>query len=222
MEPPAPKAQAVSLVSCNEKIFVRSVVLECYSAALLQNAILFTIPCPARFVNTFILYYYGRTALDGCRRHAVQWMLYPRCGSAPRPGRVQKGAPLYAADHSTDPARLQGARGRKRVRHAPGPRHDAGHPPAAHPAGKSDADENRHRNADCPHAGQQPPAGGADAAAHGFPREHACARSASGGVLQNLRRDQKRALRRHDRYRRARGNAGLRGSRLLARALRHF
>ena len=27
---------------------------------------------------------------------------------------------------------------------------------------------------------------------------------------------------RHDRYQRARGNAGLRGSRLLARALRHF
>lgn len=90
MEPPAPKAQAVSLVSCDEKIFVRSGVLECYSAALLQNAILFTIPCPARFVNTFILYYYGRTALDGCRRHAVQWMLYPRCGSAPRPGGFRK------------------------------------------------------------------------------------------------------------------------------------
>ncbi len=45
-----------------------------------------------------------------------------------------------------------------------------GHPPAAHPACKPDADENRHRDADRPHAGQQPPAGGADAAAHGFPR----------------------------------------------------
>lgn len=31
-------------------------------------------------------------------------------------------------------------------------RHDAGHPPAAHPAGEPDADENRHRNADRPHA----------------------------------------------------------------------
>ena len=40
--------------------------------------------------------------------------------------------------------------------------------------------------------------------------------------LTLLHMDQNRALRRHDRYRRARGNAGLRGSRLLARALRHF
>ena len=86
-----------------------------------------------------------------------------------------------------------------------------GHPPAAHPAGKSDADQNRHRNADCPHAGQQPPAGGADAAAHGLPFESTHVPGAHlEAFYKTFDEIKSRALRRHDRYRRARGNAGLR------------
>ncbi len=110
---------------------------------------------------------------------------------------------------------------RKHLRHDARARQRAGHPPAENCNPQPDAHESRNGDAASAAAEQHPAAGGRGAAAHGHPPVEKHARLLSQHVLQDVRRNQRGKIRRHDHHGRAGGEAAVRAGGLLAGAVPH-